>query len=300
MAGYRHQLYADSLAEFGTPVALPQCGGWMLQRGTPGGGFQDATGCYPLFCCRDWQTLGDDLHQIGTGLVCLSLVADPFGNHSEELLRSLFDIVRPFKQHYVADLHRPLEEFSSARHRKYGRRVLRCVGVEVCSDPAAWLDEWVGLYGCLAERHAIRGLRRFSREALARQLAVPGLIMFRAFEGQETLGLDLWYVSGDVAYGHLVGISPRGYELQVSYGLKLFLLQYFAGRVRWVDLGGVSGISGSEGSGLAQFKQGWASETRTVFFCGKVFDRAAYAELTRLANRNGEGYFPAYRAGEFS
>ena len=68
----------------------------------------------------------------------------------------------------------------------------------------------VGLYAHLTERHGITGIRAFSRAAFARQLAVPGLVMFRAAAAGETVGLHLWYVQDDVAYGHLGATSPRG------------------------------------------------------------------------------------------
>ena len=53
--GYLHRLYAESLAEFGEARELAAAGGWILQRPTPVLNLKDAMGCYPLFCCRDWQ-----------------------------------------------------------------------------------------------------------------------------------------------------------------------------------------------------------------------------------------------------
>jgi hypothetical protein len=260
----------------------------------------DAMGCYPLFCCGDWRRLGDDLHELQNKIVSLVLVSDPFGNYTPELLKSVFDVVRPYKEHFVADLSLPLEQFTSARHRKSGRKTLQKISVEVCPDPLAYLDEWVWLYGQLIERHRIRGMRCFSRDAFAKQLAVPGLVMFRATEGKEPLSLDLWYVQGDVAQAHLVGTSPRGYELQVSYGLKLFILQHFTGKVRWVNLGAVPGVSTDANNGLASFKRGWSSETRTAYLCGKILNPSAYHELVRATRSENVEFFPAYRAGEFS
>lgn len=300
MKGYLHGLYAESLADYGAPRELTNAGGWILQRQTPVLGLQDAMGCYPLFCCRDWQRLGDDLNQLRDKVVSVSLVADPFGNYTPALLTSLFNIVLPFKQHFIADLSLPLEQFTSASHRKYGHKALQNISVEICSNPAAHLDEWVRLYNHLIERHHITGIHCFSRECFAKQLSVPGLVMFRASVDNEPLSLDLWYVQGDVAQGHLVGTSPRGYELHVSYGLKLFILQYFTGKVRWVDLGGLPGTKADTDSGLAHFKLGWSSETRTAYFCGKILNPRAYRELVRATQIEDKDYFPAYRGGKFS
>ena len=300
MTGYLHRLYAESLAEYGAPRELTNAGGWILERHTPISGLQDAMGCYPLFCCLDWQRLEDDLNQLRDTVVSVSLVTDPFGNYTPDLLKSLFDVVLPYKQHFVADLSLPLEQFTSPSHRKYGQRALQKISVEICSNPVTHLDEWVMLYNHLIERRQITGMRRFSRECFARQLAVPGLVMFRATVEDEPLSLDLWYIQGEVAQGHLVCTSPHGYELHVSYGLKLYILQYFTGKVRWVDLGALPGLKGDINDGLASFKRGWSSETRTAFFCGKILNPRAYQELVRATRSEDTDYFPAYRRGEFS
>ena len=297
--GYRHRLYAESLGEFGVPRELANAGGWILQRQTPIPGLQDAMGCYPLCCCHDWQRLKEDFGQLQDSVVCLSLVADPFGNHTPELLKSLFEVALPYKQHFIADLDLPLEQYTSARHRKYARRALQKITVEICSDPLAHLDEWVRFYGHLIARHQITGMRRFSRESFARQLSTPGMVMFRGTEGGETVSLDLWYVQGEVAQAHLVGTSPRGYELQASYAMKLSILQYFAGKVRWANLGAVPGVNADKSDGLAAFKRGWSSGTRTAFFCGKILNPVAYQELIRATQSEETQFFPAYREREF-
>ncbi len=298
--GYLHPLYAESLAEFGEPVELTHAGGWILRRRTPILDLRDAMGCYPVFCCSRWQSLGDDLAQIRNTVVAVSLVTDPFGDYTLDLLKSLFDVVVPYKQHFVADLSVPLEQYTSARHRKYARRALERVSVEVCDRPVAHLDDWVRLYDCLVDRHHITGIRRFSRESFAKQLSVPGAVMFRAAEADEPLSLDLWYVQGDVAYAHLVGTSPRGYEIQVSYALKLFILQYFTGKIRWASLAGVPGATTGADTGLAGFKRGWSSGTRMAFFCGKICNQSDYRELVRATQSEETDFFPAYRKGEFS
>jgi hypothetical protein len=49
IAGYAHPSYAKSFSEFATPVELPHCGGWALERTIAGSGLRDAMGCYPIF-----------------------------------------------------------------------------------------------------------------------------------------------------------------------------------------------------------------------------------------------------------
>jgi hypothetical protein len=50
---------------------------------------------------------------------------------------------------------------------------------------------------------------------------------------------------------------------------------------------------------LSRFKRGWATGTRTAYFCGRIFDRANYREITRASGCMATDYFPAYRQGEF-
>src|SRR5829696_5348289 len=107
VTGYSHPAYAESLAEFGDPRELPQCGGYILQRQIPGFPYRDGMGCYPLFACRDWSQLLADLEDIGRELVSLALVTDPFGDCDTVYLRRCFrDVVILYKEHFVVDLTR--------------------------------------------------------------------------------------------------------------------------------------------------------------------------------------------------
>jgi lipid II:glycine glycyltransferase (peptidoglycan interpeptide bridge formation enzyme) len=123
--------------------------------------------------------------------------------------------------------------------------------------------------------------------------------MFRASEGGQTIAMDLWYVQGDVAQGHLAAMNARGYEVQAAYGLKLAVIEYFTGKVRWLNLGGVAGLDATANDGLTAFKRGWAGQTRTAWFCGRVLQPERYQEILRARNLTENSYFPAYRAGEF-
>jgi hypothetical protein len=298
-AGYGHPGYAESLSEFGTPFELPRSSGWLLRRSITRNAACDAMGPYPMFACRNADGLTEDIRDLDGRLVSVALVPDPFSSLSEDTLRTAFHHVVPFKTHFVADLAEPIERFTSSSHRSFGRRALRRMTVDVCPDPHAELDTWVGLYDQLIARHSLTGIKRFSRAAFARQLALPGMVMFRAQAEGRTIGMDLWYVHGEVATGHLVAISEEGYALRASYGLKLYLLEYFRDRVRYVNLGGAAGLVTDGSDGLSAFKRGWSNEMRTTFLCGRICDPARYAELWRARGAEQSSYFPAYRAGEF-
>jgi len=299
-AGYAHPAYAHSLREFGTPRALPRSGGFLLERAVPGSDRRDAIGPYPLFACQDWSALAADLDEVCRDLVSVALVPDPFGAHDPALLRQAFDVVRPFKEHFVYDLGVPASRTLTKHHRYYVKQAAAAeVTVEPCPHPAAFLDEWVALYGTLVERHGLRGIKAFSRQAFRDQLAVPGITVLRAVRAGGTVGAHLWYAAGEVAYSHLMALSADGYAASASYALYAGAIEHFAARVAWLDLGAGAGVAaGSEG--LTRFKRGFATGTRPAFFCGRIIDGEAYARLSAQAGSGpDQPYFPAYRRAEF-
>lgn len=299
MAGYLDPGYAESLAEFGSPLHLPRSDGWLLERPIPATPCKDAMGCYPLFFCADWSRLSEDLLALDD-IVSVCLVADPFGDYQPADLGKCFDIVNMAKSRYVIDTRRPMEDYVSEHHKYYARKALKSIVVELCDEPIAHIDEWTALYSVLCERHGLQGIKAFSRAAFSRQFTLPGLVMFRAVANGVTVGLDLWYQQGEVAYGHLAAFSRLGYQLRASYALKWHLIDYFSSRARWIDLGGVPGTGSSPDNGLAKFKQGWSTDTRPTYFCGKIINQSLYAELSQRSGTTDSTYFPAYRQGEFA
>lgn len=301
---YASPFYARSLAEFGDPLPLPECGGWLLERAVPGSSRRDAMGCYPLFSCCDWTKLDDDLDRAGKQLVTVALVVDPFSPLARNELETCFDRVIPFKEHFIVDLDLPSERHVTRHHRYYARKSLNTAKVHAVTDPARHLDEWVGLYANLIARHQLRGIKAFSRESFRRQLEVPGLVMFTAVQEERTIGAQLWYIQGNVAYSHLTAVNDEGYGCRATYGIYWTAIetfkQCFAGKVRWLDLGAGAGLGCGQNDGLAEFKRGWSSGTRPAFFCGRIFDPPTYAELSRAVLADPAGYFPAYRQGEFA
>ena len=299
-SGYGHSRYAGSLAEFGTPRHLPHCDGWILEREIPGSSYRDAIGCYPMFSCRKWGGLTADLEALDSEVVSLALVADPFGDHRPELLSACFpEVCIPFKNHFVIDLEESPQTFVSRTHQRNARKGLQRVTVDRCDKPSDYLEDWIRLYDTLTDRHEISGIAAFSRTCFGMQLEVPGLVALRAHRGGDPLGMLLWYVQGPVAHYHLGAFDQRGYESHASFALFWRSIEIFrASGLRWLNLGGAAGVRASESDGLTRFKAGWSSGTRTVYFCGRTFDRRRSAELlgSRVAQ---EGYFPPYRAGEF-
>lgn len=302
-SGYLHPLYAQSLREFGEPVELPASKGWILKRPIPGTALFDGMGCYPIFMCENWSNLEKDMEFIASQLVSIALVTDPFGQYTQQELRRHFNsVARPYKEHFVVDLQRRPEEFVSRHHQRNSKKALEVVRIEVCKEPIQILDEWDTLYKNLIERHNIKGVAKFSRKSFAKQLIVPGLTAFRALHENQTVGILLWYLISDIGYYHLGAYSDKGYELNASFALFWTLLHYFANSgLRWLSLGAGAGAEGDRDDGLTRFKRGWSTETRTTYFCGRIFDPANYRRITSIRqNLINTTYFPAYRANEFA
>ena len=294
-----HPRYAESLSEFGRPRFLRASGGWILERGIPGTDARDAMTCYPLFSCQDWSRLAEDLEEIGGDLISLVLVTDPFGNYSEALLQNTFkDLVTRFKEHFVADLREGASSFVSRHHQYYAHKALEKVRIEFCEEPRQMTETWSALYAGLVARHELTGIKAFSQAAFAKQLSVPGIVMLRSTHEGETVGAHLWYMQGDVALSHLTASSPRGYEVMAAYALSWTALEFFSGKMRWIDWGAGAGLNPKASDGLTRFKRGWSNTTRPAYLCGRIFDQTKYEELASRNQSSGSNYFPAYRAGE--
>jgi len=300
VTGHAHPSYAEALAEFGRPRELPRCKGWVLEREISGTSYRDAMGCYPLFSCQDWSGLREDLDALSTDLVSLAMVPDPFGEYQLSDLKSGFDFVRPFKEHVVIDLQGPWEAQIIRHHRRRYRRAFENMEIQRCETPQDCLDDWVKLYGYLVTTHQIKGMQTFSRRSLSRQLDVPGASFFVAVHDDGIVGALLLYQQANVAYAQLTAVDELGYELGASYALHLTAMRYYADKVRWFNLAGVPGLSDTGGEGLRWFKQGWSKETRMAYFCGRVFNHQVYDALVEAKKVLADGYFPAYRTGEFA
>ncbi len=298
VTGYQHTEYALALSEFGIPLELPRSRGKLLRRPIPDSPLSDAIGCYPIFSCLDWSGLQEDLADLQHDLVSVALVADPFGGHTEQLLQFCFpDVMKPFKQHFVIDLTKPVREYVSEHHRRNAKKAAAVLDVERCERPIDFLTDWNRLYSNLIDRHGISGIAEFSKQSFARQFVVPGIETFRAIWNGSTVGMLLWYVQGPVSYYHLGAYSPKGYELKASFALFEKSIEFFTDMgLQWLNLGAGAGVTANNEDGLTRFKRGWASGTRTAYFCGKVVNGRAYSRLTSACQANSDTYFPAYRA----
>ena len=291
--------YIDTLAEYGRALELPSSQGWLLGRRIPGHDDEDACGAYPLFSCRYWDRLADDLAALEGRLTSCVLVTDPFGDYTQEDLRAAFpDMVRPFKSHYIIDFSTPLEKTVRSRHRTYSRKAMRDYTVALCDEPLRLLERWNRLYGILIERHQVTGMATFSPASFRQQFQLPGLRVFYAEREGVIEGIQLWLCRDDVAYYHLGAYSEAGYTSRVSYALTWSALQWFeAAGTRRADLGGGAGVNDRE-DGLTRFKRGWSNTSQVVYLCGRILDKRRYVALVDGAIIPDTGFFPRYRSVE--
>ena len=296
---YADPMYADSLAEFGQVVPLERSRGAVLARPIPGVSDTDLMGCYPLFACGDWAGLATDLAALQGQHVSLTLVTDPFGAPSEVELQELFDVVRPYKNHFLVDLDLPPETSVARHHRKSARKALERLTIETC-DPRAQLETWNRLYGHIVDRHGIGGVRAFSPASFARQAEMEGAVMLTASLAGEIVGMHWYLTSGDVVYGHLAALHPDSYRVYASHGLFWTAIQMFRGTHRWLDIGAAAGTAADVTDSLSQFKEAWSSATAPTFLCGRILDRDRYLSVGGVEEPDVLEYFPSYRRGEFA
>lgn len=300
LSGYCHPAYAESLAEFGTPIRLEASGASVLQRSIPGSDFVDALGTYPLLCAQDWSALATDLETLGRSCVSMTGVSDPFAPVSVEQLREYFPhVALPYKRHFVVEFPASASSFVDSHHRYYARWSLKRVRVQVLDDPRDLLEDWQRLYQALIARHEVAGLRAFSPRAFERQFSIPGLTALRATTAGKTVAAQLWYTIGSRAYSHLTCCDGEGYRARASYALYWSALEHFQHRVNFLDLGAAAG-NGNDTGGLETFKKGWANAHRDVYLVGRIFNDDAYQRLVRDRSIGPTSYFPAYRKGEFA
>jgi len=301
MEGYSHQLYADSFSSIGKPLFLTKSKGWLIKRQIPGTSYYDAMGPYPLFFCENWEVLFDDLDDLSDQLISVSFVLGPFSPISHEIFKQKLDVFYHYKDHYVLDTSLPFTETISKYRRRDARRAIKNgISVEIVTSPNINLNEWVDLYDNLIQRHHITGIRAFSRESFSKQISIPNTYFFKALHQGAVVGGNLYYIQDNVAYGHLLALSPKGYQLGASHAIKWVAIQHFTNKVRWINFGGSTTKNLENKDGLDMFKLGWSSTTKPSYFCGKILQPGLYHELNAISKPGFNlNWFPAYRQSEY-
>lgn len=290
---YASGAYADSLSHLGGVVPVPEWGGFVLSREIPGGG-QDAAGTYPIAVLAedaDWAAGLERLRRLR--FVSVTLVVGPTHRWQIQDLRRCFQVVNPFKTHYLRRNHLP---FAYGKHHRY--EVRRALGRMVVGEFALGnhLDDWTALQAKLAWRHNLGSIHAFPRRHFELLGRMSGVTAMGAWMEGTLVSAHLWVSDGRYVHSHLAASSEEGYRARASYAVYDQSIRRFSG-AELVNLGGGAGLRDDPEDGLVRFKRGFSNDASPAYLCGAVLDEARYDNLIR--QRDGRGnrhFFPAYRA----
>jgi hypothetical protein len=280
------------LFHIGRAVAVPEWGCHVIARAIPEGG-EDATGCYPLAALDPSADLAAGIERLrAMGFVSVTLTLDNVHRPPLEAFQSSFDVVRPFKTHY---LHRgPLAHYQpSADHRTKIRRAQRSVETRPIRL-ADHLAAWSALYDGVGTRLGFSGVHAFPRPSFAMLAELPGIEAVGGFLDGELVSCCLWAVDRGHIFSHLVASDARGYEARAAYAVYDASVRHFADADA-INFGGAAGAADDPEDGLTQFKRGFANERAQSYICGAVLDRAAYQRLAPRGGADTDNFFPRYR-----
>lgn len=288
--------YVSSYAHVGEPLEIPEWGCWILKRPIGNTGLYDALGGYPAWIVKPNADIQKGLLRLKSlGFVSFVCVPDNYYCPSISELSQYFEIVHPFKDHYLYD--KRLGEFKYSKHHRYEcRQALKSVVVKIISL-THHISEWVALYQCLVRRHQISGFLAYPASALCKIASLDKeLTTIAAFQNNILVSCHLWVAYGGQVSSFLAASNTIGYEARASYAIYDKAIQYF-GENSLINFGGSAGIQTNAHAGLAKFKSGFANTCKKAYILGSVLDREKYQDLCKLTNTlNIENFFPAYRS----
>lgn len=294
-SGYLHSAYLHSFDTLFEGITLPYSGLRFLKRELCDG-YYDLTGPYPFVSITDGGAFIRDIeHLRNSKVVSLVCVVSPFTSKTVQQELGQLDLFKPFKMHYVSDLSGNWRNFIRPRFKSYINQAMRRHEVRLFPANPEYTSTFWSLYSTLIKRHQIQGIQRLSEAVIEAHLSVSGAVVTEARDEQGVAGAAIWYQCGPHGYLHLHAQAPRAYAQRTSYALYAAALDYFTGKVTWLDYGGAAGLSDDSGSGLAQFKKGWSTQTQPSFLCGAILNHDVYTKLVADTDSFDSAYFPAYR-----
>ena len=288
---YSTDIYANALSHWGEAFPVPEWGCHVIVRAVPGGA--DAFGTYPIAVMATDADLPGGLERLRrAGLIAVTLVMDEFHRPGSAELRTHFNLVRPYKTHYIRRLSLP---FSYGRHHRYEvARALRKVSVRQF-DLADHYPEWLALYGNLVQRHRLTGVHDFPASHFAALQKLPGTASMGAWLDGALVSAHLWVGDGQKIHSHLAASSSEGYASGAAYAVYDASIRHFSG-AELLNFGGGAGAGDDADDGLAAFKRGFSNASAPAYICGAILDKTKYDELVaHRAVAAHETYFPAYR-----
>jgi hypothetical protein len=296
MHPYATDVYARSLSHLGDAMRIPEWGCSVVLRDL-GGGLRDAFSTYPIAIMAENADIAGGLERLRQmGLVAVTLVLDDFHRPSLRELQANFDVITPFKTHWIRRNGLP---FSYGKNHRYNlARALKKVTVEPF-DLKNYHSEWTSLYQNLTQRHGIAGgVQAFSSghvQALAR---LEGVLAIGAWLEGRLVSAQIWVSDGRYAHSHLTASSDEGYDVRAAYAVNHAAVDCFPA-VELMNFGGGAGLEDDPSDGLVQFKKGFCNDSSQAYICGAILDRIIYKTLSEQRGvPPATTFFPAYGAAK--
>lgn len=284
--------YVQSLSFNGQAFDVPEWGSAVVSRPTELD-LADVAGSYPMTVLSPGVDLAGGLARLReAGFVSAVIVLDDYHRPLMTALESAFDLVRPFKTHYVVD--RSVGDAAPSRHHRYEiKKSLSSVNVEAFALRDHF-EQWLGLYENLTFRHGLSGMHDFPRSHHELLSEMPGVTAVGAFADGVLLAAHIWVEHGGRVHSHLAASSEKGYGLGAAYAVNDASIRLFPD-VGIINLGGGAGYEDDSSNGLARFKMGFTNATSRSYVCGKILDAGKYAQLSATRD-SASNFFPTYRA----
>ena len=210
---YSSTIYANSFGSGYEPVYLDNAELYVLKRKIPGTEYYDAMGCYPLTIFGKNLDLQEDFNNLKSHkIISLVGVADPFFCPEPEELKTQFDHVIPFKEHFINDFS--VESEYSKHHRYEVRKAHKLCKTKTISL-AEHLKDWYTLYKTLIDKHSIKGIQAFSQDYFSK-ISELNPITVGAFINNELVSAHIWFEYKGYVYSHLAASNEAGYKASAA------------------------------------------------------------------------------------
>ena len=288
---YATLAYVQSVSQEGKTIIVPEWSSAVHSRPIDKD-LKDVTGTYPIAVLASDADLEGGLYRLRRlGFVSVVLVLDDYHRPVITRLENAFDLVQPFKTHYVVD--REVGEPTPSRHHLYEiKRAFSFLKVEVFALRDHF-EQWLALYRNLTLRHRLSGTHDFPRSHHEFLAVMSGVTAVGAFVNGVLVAAHIWVEYDGRVHSHLAASSEKGYALGAAYAINYVSINLFSD-AKIINLGGVAGHVNDSNNGLARFKKGFANATSQSYLCGKILYEEKYAQLSE-ASYGMSDFFPAYR-----
>ncbi len=283
--------FANIYNHIGSPIEIPEWDTWSIQRIIPNNNGKDVMGCYPLILIQSEADLNGGLKRLRElGLISIVFVADAFTNPSLPQMTQIFNLIKPFKTHYLHNNNLPTQY--SKHHRYELKQSLKQVEVRIISL-SDYLPQWIDLYQNLITHHNISGIQAFPPNALYDMGKLDGFTTIAAFHNNTMVSCHIWACSDNQVHSYLAASNKEGYSFRAAYAIYDAAIQHFS-NVEIINFGGSAGLGDNPEDGLAKFKSGFSNHREIAHIYGSILNHEKYELLTKNLNPNIH-YFPAYR-----